>query len=42
MVHPDVITIQAMLREAGFLVPDINMEAYMEARHLTQTFIDDF
>jgi pyruvate carboxylase subunit B len=42
MVHPDVITIQAMLRDAGFLVPDINMEAYMEARHLTQTFIDDF
>jgi pyruvate carboxylase subunit B len=42
MVHPDVITIQAMLKDAGFLVPDINMEAYMEARRLTQTFIDDF
>ncbi|MDL2256783.1 oxaloacetate decarboxylase [Bacteroidales bacterium OttesenSCG-928-I14] len=42
MVHPDVITIQSMLRDAGFLVKDINMEAYMEARHLTQTFIDDF
>ena len=42
MVHPDVITIQAMLREAGFLVPDINMKAYMEARRLTQSFIDDF
>jgi len=42
MVHPDVITIQAMLKDAGFLVPDINMKAYMEARHLTQTFIDDF
>ncbi len=42
MIHPDVITIQAMLKDAGFLVPDINMEAYMEARHLTQTFIDDF
>ncbi len=42
MVHPDVITIQAMLKDAGFLVRDINMEAYMEARHLTQTFIDDF
>ncbi|MDR0368726.1 MAG: oxaloacetate decarboxylase [Bacteroidales bacterium] len=42
MVHPDVITIQAMLKDAGFLVPDINMNAYMEARHLTQTFIDDF
>jgi len=42
MVHPDVITIQAMLKDAGFTVPDINMEAYMEARRLTQTFIDDF
>ncbi len=42
MVHPDIITIQAMLKDAGFLVPDINMKAYMEARHLTQTFIDDF
>ncbi len=42
MVHPDVITIQAMLRDAGFLVKDINMEAYMEARRLTQTFIDDY
>lgn len=42
MVHPDVITIQEMLMDAGFDVPEINMEAYMEARHLTQTFIDDF
>lgn len=42
MVHPDVITIQAMLKDAGFLVPDINMKAYMEARSLTQSFIDDF
>ena len=42
MVHPDVITIQAMLKDAGFLVPDINMDAYMEARRLTQSFIDDF
>ena len=41
-VHPDVITIQAMLRDAGFLVKDINMKAYMEARALTQEFIDDF
>ena len=41
-VHPDVITIQAMLKDAGFLVKDINMKAYMEARALTQEFIDDF
>lgn len=42
MVHPDVITIQAMLKDAGFDVPEINMNAYMEARSLTQKFIDDF
>ena len=42
MVHPDVITVQAMLKDAGFDVPEINMNAYMEARSLTQSFIDDF
>ncbi|HBX53425.1 MAG TPA: oxaloacetate decarboxylase [Bacteroidales bacterium] len=42
MVHPDVITIQEMLKDEGFLVPEINMNAYMEARALTQSFIDDF
>lgn len=42
MVHPDVITIQAMLKNAGYSVPDIQMEAYMEARALTQSFMDDF
>ena len=42
MVHPDVITIQAMLKDAGFDVPEINMNAYMQARTLTQEFIDDF
>jgi len=42
MVHPDVITIQSMLKDAGFLVKDINMDAYMEARRLTQSYIDDY
>ena len=41
-VHPDIISVQSMLRGAGFDVPDINMDAYMEARKLTQEFIDDF
>lgn len=41
-IHPDVITIQAMLKDAGFDVPEINMNAYMKARALTQEFIDDF
>jgi len=42
MVHPDVISVQAMLKDAGFLVKDIDMNAYMEARDMTQSFIDDF
>jgi len=40
--HADLLTIHAMLKDAGFLVPDINMSAYMEVRRLTQEFIDDF
>lgn len=42
MVHPDVISLQEMLKDAGFGVPEINMKAYMQARSLTQSFIDDF
>ena len=41
-VHPDIISVQSMLKNAGFDVPEINMDAYMEARKLTQEFIDDF
>ncbi|GAD08307.1 Methylmalonyl-CoA carboxyltransferase 5S subunit [Porphyromonas crevioricanis] len=41
-IHPDVITIQQMLRDAGFKVADINMSAYMKARALTQSFIDEW
>lgn len=41
-VHPDVISVQSMLKNAGFDVPEIDMDAYMEARKLTQEFIDDF
>ena len=41
-VHPDVITIREMLRADGFQVKDLNMNAYMEVRALTQKFIDDF
>jgi pyruvate carboxylase subunit B len=42
MVHPDVISVREMLLDAGFDVPEINMKAYMEARHLNQQFIDDW
>ncbi len=41
-VHPDIISVQAMLKDAGFQVPEINMNAYMKARSLTQEFMDDF
>lgn len=40
--HSDLLTIHAMLKDAGFSIPEINMEAYMEVRALTQEFIDDF
>ena len=41
-VHPDVITIREMLKADGFQVKDLNMDAYMEVRALTQKFIDEF
>ncbi len=41
-IHPDVITIREMMKADGFLVKDLDMDAYMEVRHLTQKFIDDF
>lgn len=41
-VHPDIISVLAMLRQKGFDVPDINMSAYMKARSLTQQFIDEW
>lgn len=40
--HSDLLTIHAMLKDAGFIVPDINMNAYMKVRSLTKSFIDDF
>lgn len=40
--HADLLTVHEMLRDAGFSLPDINMKAYMQARALTQEFIDDF
>jgi len=40
--HADLLAIHAMLEDAGFEVPKINMEAYMKVRGITQEFIDDF
>lgn len=41
-VHPDIISVQSMLKNEGFDVPEINMSAYMKARSLTQEFIDEW
>ena len=41
-VHPDVITVREMLKADGFSVRDLDLNAYMEVRSLTQKFIDDF
>ena len=41
-VHPDIISVQSMLKNEGFEVADINMNAYMKARSLTQEFIDEW
>ena len=40
--HADLLTVQAMLKDAGFSVPEINMEAYMRVRSMVQEFMDDF
>lgn len=40
--HADLLTVHALLKDAGFSVPDIDMNAYMEVRSMTQEFIDDF
>lgn len=40
--HADLLTVHAMLKDAGFSLPDINTKAYMQVRSLTQEFIDDF
>lgn len=40
--HADVLSVQAMLKDAGFKVPEINMSAYMKVRTMIQSFLDDF
>ena len=41
-MHADIISVQSMLKYEGFDVPEINMNAYMRARALTQEFIDEW
>ena len=38
----DIIAVQEMLKDAGFKVKEINMEAYMEVRTKVQAMLDDF
>ena len=40
--HADILAVQAMLRDAGFEVKDVNMMAYMEVRSQIQAMMDDF
>ena len=40
--HADIIAVQEMLKNAGFKVKEINMEAYMEVRTQIQEMMDDF
>lgn len=40
--HADIIAVQEMLKDAGFQVKEINMEAYMETRTFIQEMYDDF
>lgn len=40
--HADIIAVQAMLKDAGFEVKEINMAAYMEVRSQIQEMMDDF
>jgi pyruvate carboxylase subunit B len=40
--HADLLTVHAMLKDAGYKVPDINMSAYMKVRSMIQEFSNDF
>lgn len=40
--HVDLLAVQAMLKDAGFDVPKVNMKAYMKVRSMHQEFMEDF
>ncbi len=40
--HADLLTVHAMLKDANYKVPEINMQAYMKVRSMIQEFMDDF
>ncbi|MEL6987624.1 MAG: biotin/lipoyl-containing protein [Bacteroidota bacterium] len=39
--HADLISVHAMLKDAGFLIKDYDYDAYMEVRSLSKKFMDD-
>jgi len=39
--HADLLSVHAMLDDAGFKLKDVNMDAYMEVRSQTQEIIDN-
>ena len=40
--HVDLLAVQAMLKDAGYDVSDVNMDAYMKVRKINQEFMKDF
>lgn len=40
--HADILAVQAMLKDAGFQVKEVNMEAYMELRTIVQEMMDEW
>jgi len=40
--HVDVLAVQAMLKDAGYDVPEVDMKAYMKVRSMNQDFMEDF
>ncbi len=40
--HVDLLAVQAMLKDAGYEVPEVNMKAYMKVRSMNQEFMEDF
>ncbi len=40
--HVDLLAVQAMLKDAGFDVPEVDMDAYMKTRRVNQEFMEDF
>ena len=40
--HVDLLAVQAMLKDAGFDVPEVNMDAYMKVRSMHQEFMENF